>query len=51
MDLNCIPIFGWLLDLGLNISLAVPFYIIWTRFGIGEKYFYFLPEIYKNPSF
>ena len=49
--LNSIPLLGWLLDLGFKASLAVPFYIIYTGFGIGNKYFGFLPSIYRDPSF
>ena len=42
--MNAIPIIGWALSLVLNTSMAVPFWIIWTVCGIGEKYFYFVPE-------
>jgi hypothetical protein len=49
--LNSIPIFGWLLDFGLKVSLAIPFYIIWTGFGLGDKYAAFLPEPYREPGF
>lgn len=49
--LNSIPVAGWILDLILKISLAVPFWLIWTVFGIGETYFYFLPEVYLRPGF
>ena len=49
--LNAIPGIGWLIDFILKASLAVPFWFIWTKFGMGEKYFYFLPEVYLHPSF
>lgn len=49
--LNSIPFVGWLLDFILKASLSVPFWIIWTVGGIGEKYFYFLPEVYLRPTF
>lgn len=49
--LNALPIVGWLIDLLLKASLAVPFWLIWTVFGLGEKYFYFLPTIYHAPGF
>ena len=49
--INAIPIFGWLLDLIFKISLAVPFWIIWTGCGIGERFFWFLPQEYKTPRF
>ena len=42
--MNAIPIIGWALSLVFNTSMAVPFWIIWTVCGIGEKYFYFVPE-------
>ncbi|KKP78725.1 MAG: hypothetical protein UR78_C0016G0019 [Candidatus Moranbacteria bacterium GW2011_GWF2_35_39] len=49
--LNAIPIVGWLLDLIFKTSLALPFWLMWTKFGLGGKYFYFLPQIYHEPSF
>ena len=49
--LNVIPVVGWFLDLAFSISLAVPFWLIWTVCGIGEKYFGFLPPVYLYPSF
>ena len=49
--LNAIPILGWFLDLFLTVSLVIPFWIIWTHFGIGETYFYFLPPVYLHPGF
>ncbi len=41
--MNYIPIVGWLIDLALKISLAIPFWLIWTVWGLGVKYFPFLP--------
>ncbi len=49
--INGIPVVGWLLDFAYKVSLAIPFYIIWTGFGIGDKYFSFLPEVYRDPGF
>ena len=49
--LNLIPIVGWLTDLFFKISLAIPFWFIYTICGIGEKYFYFLPPLYTAPGF
>lgn len=49
--LNILPGIGWLIDLLLKMSLAVPFWIIWTSFDIGEKYFSFLPNVYLHPGF
>lgn len=49
--LNAIPGIGWALDFFFKVSLAIPFWIIWTGFGIGEKFFYFLPPVYQTPGF
>ena len=51
ININQLPIIGWALSLFFNICLAVPFWIFWTCCGIGEKYFYFLPEVYKSIPF
>lgn len=51
MSLNYIPIIGWALALFFSSSLAVPFWFIWTHCGIGEKYFYWLPSVYRSISF
>ena len=49
--LNALPFVGWFLSLFFSISLAVPFWIVWTACGIGETYFYWLPDVYKAPGF
>ena len=49
--INAIPFLGWIIDLVFKISLAIPFYIVWTGFGIGKKFFRFLPPVYLEPSF
>lgn len=49
--INKIPLIGWLIDFILNVSVAVPFYVIWTVCGMGVKYFSFLPVIYLSPGF
>lgn len=49
--MNQIPILGWLLDLVLKASLAVPFWLCWEVFGIGAKFFYFLPAVFFTPGF
>lgn len=49
--LNQIPILGWLLDFGLKVSLAIPFWLIWTVGGIGNMYFDFLPAKYQSIPF
>ena len=45
------PVVSSLLDLFLKAIFAVPFWLIWTLFGLGEKYFYFLPPVYHTPDF
>lgn len=49
--INAIPLVGWLISLFFSVSLAVPFYIVWTGFGIGETFFYFLPPVYRSIGF
>jgi len=49
--LNGIPFFGWIISLLVNISMAVPFWFCWTYYGIGTKYFYFLPSVYQVIGF
>lgn len=49
--INAIPVFGWLLSLVFSISLAIPFWIVWTACGIGAAYAYWLPEVYQRPGF
>lgn len=49
--INAIPIVGWSLSLFFSISLAIPFWIVWTGFGIGSTYFYFLPPVWQAPGF
>ncbi len=49
--LNGIPLIGWIIDFCIKVSLAIPFWIIWSLCGIGNKFFYFLPEIYREPGF
>ena len=49
--LNAIPVVGWILDFLCRASLAFPFWLIWTVWGVGQKYFYFLPEVYLTPGF
>jgi hypothetical protein len=49
--LNALPFVGWFLSLFFSISLAIPFWIVWTVCGIGETYFYWLPKVYQAPGF
>jgi hypothetical protein len=49
--INAIPVAGWFLSLFFSISLAVPFWFVWTVCGIGDSYFYFLPPVWRSPGF
>lgn len=49
--INGIPVIGWLISAIVMISMAVPFWIVWTWCKIGETYAYFLPTVYQFPSF
>jgi hypothetical protein len=49
--MNIIPVVGWFLSAFFAISLAVPFWFIWTVCGIGETFAYWLPPVYLNPGF
>ena len=51
MMINAIPLFGWALSLFFSVSLALPFWIIWTVNGLGAKYAYWLPPVYQTPGF
>jgi hypothetical protein len=51
MNINALPIVGWLLSFIGNVSLAVPFWICWTVCGIGGLYFDFLPEQWRSIPF
>ena len=49
--MNRIPILGWLLSFLLNVSLSIPFWLIWSVAGVGAVYFYWLPEVFHAPGF
>ena len=49
--INAIPILGWFLSAFFAVSLAVPFWFIWTVCGIGQTYAYWLPAVYLHPGF
>ena len=40
-------IIGVFVNMMLNMVIAIPFWIFWTIFGIGAKYFSFLPITYQ----
>ena len=43
-------IVGILINILIDVLVALPFWLFWTVFGIGSKYFYFLPDIYHSVS-
>lgn len=49
--INKIPFFGWFLSFVANVSLSIPFWLCWTVFEIGQKYFYFVPTVYQSIPF
>ncbi len=49
--LNAIPVIGHIIALILTISMAIPFWIVWTLCGIGAKFFGWLPAVYLTPGF
>lgn len=48
---NALPIIGWILSFVGSVSMAIPFWFLWTAQKFGEKYFYFLPDLYKSIPF
>ena len=46
-----IPFIGHIVGFIGFTSLAFPFWLFWTVFGMGEKYFYFVPPIYYEIGF
>ncbi len=49
--MNALPIIGWLLSSLFAVSLAVPFWFLWTFLGMGQLYFYWLPSVYLAVPF
>jgi hypothetical protein len=49
--INAIPLVGWIISFFLNASLAIPFWFLWRVCGIGDTYFYWLPEAYRSIGF
>jgi hypothetical protein len=49
--INKLPFIGWILSFVASVSMALPFWLCWTTFGIGDRYFYWLPEVYRVISF
>jgi hypothetical protein len=51
VNINSLPVVGWILSAVFAVSTAIPFWMIWTACGLGRKYFYFLPEVYQSIGF
>jgi len=49
--INLIPVIGWIISFLLSASISVPFWFCWTVCGLGQKYFYWLPETYHAIPF
>lgn len=49
--INKLPLLGWIISAIANISASVPFWFVWTKCGLGTKYFGFLPDVYASPGF
>jgi len=49
--INIIPIVGWLLSFIFTVSLSIPMWLCWSYWGMGAKYFYWLPLIYQYIPF
>ena len=49
--INKLPFIGWIISVLLNISMVVPFWVCWTHYGLGVKYFYFLPPVFQVIGF
>ncbi len=51
MNVNYLPIIGWLLSVFFSISISIPFWFLWTYHEYGKRFFYWLPEIYQSIAF
>jgi hypothetical protein len=49
--INSLPFVGWFLSFFFNVSLAIPFWLCWTVFSIGTRYFWWAPVPYQSISF
>ncbi len=49
--INSIPFLGWMISAVCTVSLAIPFWLCWSVGGIGETYFYFVPEQFQTIPF
>lgn len=49
--INGISVVGWLINFGIKVSLAVPFWICWDFFEVGKNFFYFVPVRFQLIGF
>lgn len=49
--INKLPFIGWIVSFLANVSMSIPFWLCWTVCGIGERYFYWMPEVYQAIPF
>lgn len=49
--LNPILLIGWIIPFIATVSLAIPFWLCWTVYELGQKYFGFLPVQYQEIPF
>lgn len=45
-----LPLLGWAISFTFYLWISIPFWIAWSYFGLGAKFFYFVPEVYQTPS-
>lgn len=51
MNTHSISTVGWLIGAVFTFSSSIVFWLGWTIMNVGEKYFYFLPDVYQNLGF
>ena len=48
---NAIPIIGWIISLMAFVFISMPFWVIWTYYEIGRKFFPFLSDAWHTISY
>lgn len=51
MNLNALPVVGWVLSAIASVSMSLPFWYCWTLCGLGSLYFDFLPSQWQSIPF
>jgi len=49
--LNGLPVIGWAVSFVVAVSMSVPFWLGWSVYGIGQRYFGFLPTQWQSIPF